>query len=311
MADLKELKASQSTDWGSGPAGNFISKVHHEPNETVDPSKVKLRHPFVVCIVGGSRGIGAGIAYSYAKAGASGLVLAARRTSGLDETAANCKKIKPDIDVETVPCDITSSESVAALAEKTKAKFGRLDVVAVNSGYAGPVVLKVTETDPDTFRNAINVNYVGTFLCAKYLIPLLLETPDGIKAFVAVSSFASLLVRGPIANAQYCVSKLSQLKLMELIHEKFHNEGISAYSIHPGAVKSEMAEEGAPEMFKPFLIDSAELCGSWCVWLTKDGDKSSWISGRLLSANYDADEVEAKKDEIVEKDLLKLRLTLP
>lgn len=76
-----------------------------------------------------------------------------------------------------------------------------MDVVAVNSGYSGPVALKLDEADPIAFQQAINVNYFGTFLCAKYLIPILMATSDGAKGFIGVSSLASLIVRGPIASS--------------------------------------------------------------------------------------------------------------
>jgi NAD(P)-dependent dehydrogenase (short-subunit alcohol dehydrogenase family) len=295
------------SEWGAAAATAFTETSHHTPNATIDPTKARLPTPFVVCIVGASRGIGAGVAFSYAKAGASGLVLASRRLSGLEETAKQCKALQPGVKTEVVACDITSAESVANLAEKTKAAFGRLDVVVVNSGFSGPVVLKVENDDPATVQNAINVNYMGTYHCAKHLIPILLETTNGAKAFVAVNSFAALLIRGAIANTQYCVSKMAQLRLMEYVHEQYSRQGLRSFSVHPGAVASEMAD-GAPEFFRSFLIDSPELCGAFCVWLTKDGGKRDWLSGRLLSANWDADELEARKDEVVEKDLLKFRL---
>ncbi|KAK4541523.1 hypothetical protein LTR36_007969 [Oleoguttula mirabilis] len=301
MADMES--------WGFGKFGEFISKTHTEPYEATDPSKVRLPQPFVVCIVGASRGIGAGVAKSYAKAGATGLILAARRVSGLEETAAQCKKINPKVDIEIVPCDITKVEDVANLADKTKAKFGgRLDVVVVNSGVSGPIETKVTTIDPKDFQNAINVNYVGTFLSAKYLIPLLLSTEGGAKAFLAVSTFATMILRGPFASPTYSVSKAAQLKLVENVHEEFVGEGLAAFSVHPGAVWTEMNSDHAPEAFKPFFGDSPDLCGAFCVWLTKDGSQRHWLSGRLVSATYDVEELETKKDEIVEKDLLKFRL---
>ena len=212
-------------DWGTKGIGAIFKTQHSKPNAALDPTSVKLPSPFVVCIVGASRGIGAGIATSYAKAGCSALVLASRRISGLEETAAACRAINPSLDIEIISCDITSPTSVAALADKTKARFGRLDVAVVNSGYSGPVVTKVTETDPETFLGATNVNYVGTFYCAKFLIPLLLNTSDGKKTFIGVSSMAALIVRGPIANTQYCVSKCAQLKLLEHIHEQYADKG--------------------------------------------------------------------------------------
>jgi NAD(P)-dependent dehydrogenase (short-subunit alcohol dehydrogenase family) len=302
--------STKSTAWGATGTSTFTPTSHSTVNATIDPTKATLPKPFVVCIIGASRGIGASIATAYTKAGATSLVLAARRISGLETTASECRAINPSVEIEIVPCDITSASSVEALASKTKERFNRLDVAVVNSGYSGPVVLKVTETDAETFQNASNVNYIGTFLCAKYLIPILLSTPKGAKSFIGVSSFAALIVRGPIANSQYCVSKMAQLKLLEHIHEEFHSEGLASYAIHPGAVMSEMADESAPEEFRKFLTDSSELCGAYCVWLTKDEEQRKWLSGRLISAKWDADELEARKEESVEKGLLKTVLTV-
>ena len=55
------------------------------------------------------------------------------------------------------------------------------------------------------------------------------------------------------------------------------------------------------------LVDDVGLCGAFCVWLTKDRRERSmqWLSGRFVSANWDVDELLAKKTEIMEKDLLR------
>lgn len=299
-----------ATNWGGSGLSTFTETSHAQIHPSIDPTSIRFPQPFVVCIVGASRGIGAGVAHAYTKASATGLVLASRRVSGLEATASDCKAINPAIDIEIVECDITSAASVSALAEKTRARFGRLDVVVVNSGVSGPVVLKLTETDPATFQQTIDVNYVGLFHCAKFLLPILLESEDGAKNFITVSSFAALIVRGPIANAQYCVSKLAQLKLMEHVHEQYREAGLLSWSVHPGAVDSEMARETCPEVFRPFLTDSPELCGAFCTWLTNKGEEAGWLCGRLLSAKYDVGQLEARKSEIVEKDLLKLVMSL-
>lgn len=299
-----------ATDWGIRGLATFVPTTHSDIYPAIDPTSVTLPKPYVVCVVGASRGIGAGIARAYAKASATGLVLASRRISGLEVTAESCTEVNPALDIEIVECDITSAASVSSLAEHIRARFGRIDVVVVNSGVSGPVVLKLTDTDPATFQQTSDVNYVGLFLCAKFLIPILLESENGAKSFITVSSFASLIVRGPIANAQYCVSKLAQLKLMEHVHEQYRGEGLLSWSVHPGAVNSEMAAETTPEVFRPHLTDSSELCGGFCVWLSSAGKTRDWLCGRLLSAKYDVIELEARKDEVLEKDLLKVKLSL-
>jgi hypothetical protein len=57
------------------------------------------------------------------------------------------------------------------------------------------------------------------------------------------------------------------------------------------------------------MIDHPELAGSFIAWLVH-GDKKEWLSGRYLDARWDVDELEKRKDKIVEEDLLKFRLAL-
>lgn len=299
-----------SQDWGTGGAGQFTARTYSDVHPAIDPAQFKLPHPFVVCVIGASRGIGTGLATSYAKAGASGLVLASRRISGLEEAAAACQAISPEAEIDVAHCDIASPASVSALADRVKSRFGRLDVLAINSGFSGPCLTTIGDVDPATFKQASEVNYFGTFLCAKFFVPLLLANPGGARAFVAVSSMAALIVRGPIANAQYCVSKMAQLKLMEHIHEEYAGQGLVAYSVHPGAVATEQALDTSPNMFVQYLTDSEELCGAFCVWLTAGREERKWLSGRLLSAKWDVEELERRKEEIIQRDLLRTRLAI-
>ncbi|KAK5116163.1 hypothetical protein LTR62_008489 [Meristemomyces frigidus] len=160
-------------DWGTESIGSFMTKHHNDIQPAIDPGTVTQPRPFIVCIVGAFRSIGAGIAHAYANAEANDLVLAARRISGLEQTAAQCKQINPNIDRKVFECVISSSDSVKAIAETTSAHFGRLDVLVINSGSSGHVVLDLTADDPEELINASNVNYFGTFLGVKYFVPLL------------------------------------------------------------------------------------------------------------------------------------------
>ena len=303
------------SSWGATGVGNFVPTRYTKPHSAIDPSSVNFPDPSVVCIIGASRGIGAGIAYAYAKAGATGLVLSSRRLSGLQETATRCKEINPDLKIEIILCDISSNDDVAALAVKIKSTFGRLDIAVVNSGYSGPVVLKVGEDDPDTVRKVTDINYLGTYYAAHHLVPLLLQSPptsNCTKAFLAVGSTAAAVVRGPIANTQYCISKLAQLKLIEHIHEQYKDQGLLAVAVHPGAVKTEMAMDSAPEAFMQYLVDDPALCGAFMVWLTKPRQEKrlDWLGGRHLEAKWDVDELEGRKEDIVKSELLKTKIVV-
>ena len=58
------------------------------------------------------------------------------------------------------------------------------------------------------------------------------------------------------------------------------------------------------------LTDEPGLCGAFCVWLTKDTMEKRWLSGRFLSAKWDVEELVGRREEIVEKDLLKMKMVV-
>ncbi|ORY16188.1 hypothetical protein BCR34DRAFT_584641 [Clohesyomyces aquaticus] len=285
-------------------ANRFTKTAHCKPDHRIDPSQNGLPSNLTVCIIGASRGIGASIAYAYAQAGVGTLLLAARASSSseLADVSQRTKAINPSLLTASFACDITSSPSVSSLALSIKRDFGKLDILILNSGYSGPVVLKVSDGDPQDFQDVFDVNVQGTYLVAHHFIPFLKES-DGLKMFIAVGSLAACITSGHIANTAYCISKFAQTRLVEFIAEQYGEEGVLAIAVHPGAVLTEMADLTTPESFRPYLKDDPGLCGAFCVWLCRE--KRMWMNGRLLSATWDVDELLAQQGDIEGKDLLK------
>ncbi|EXJ92114.1 hypothetical protein A1O3_00664 [Capronia epimyces CBS 606.96] len=286
----------------------FVQTRHQYPPAYLDPASVRLPASFTVCIIGASTGIGEHIAYAYARAGAARIILSSRTIGDLQVVAEAVEKINPAIQVDVVECDVSHAAAVEALASYVTSKCGRLDVLVLNAGYAGPVTLKMDQGNPDWVQRAFDVNALGTYLAAHYFVPLLLASPNGAKGFIAVGSVAGCLRRGPIANTGYTVSKMAQIRLVECLHEQFADEGLVSIALHPGAVKTRMAEGNTPEVFLPYLTDDVALCGAVCVWLTKQLQDIMWLSGRLICATWDMEELMAKKDKIIDGDLLKFAL---
>jgi NAD(P)-dependent dehydrogenase (short-subunit alcohol dehydrogenase family) len=233
-------------------AGRFTSIRHSIPTPAINPAANKLSQPLNVCIIGASRGIGAGIAYAFAQAGAQNLILTARPSSSLElaKVEQKAKDINPTVQVTSQNVDLTSSQSVADLTRQIKKSIGKLDVVILNSGWSGPVVLRVEDGDPQDFQDVFDVNVQGTYLIAHHFIPLLRES-NGRKTFIAVGSFAACINSGIIANTAYCVSKFAQTRLIEFLSEQYGEEGILAVTVHPGAVNTEMADSNTPDAFRP------------------------------------------------------------
>lgn len=105
----------------------------------------------------------------------------------------------------------------------------------------------------------------------------------------------------------YQTSKLAVLRFGEFINAEYGNQGILCYGIHPGGVATELAKNMPKEMHG-HLTDKPELAADTMVWLT--AERREWLAGRYVAVNWDVDELLAKKEKIVNEDLLKVRLAV-
>jgi hypothetical protein len=60
------------------------------------------------------------------------------------------------------------------------------------------------------------------------------------------------------------------------------------------------------DMFEPFAHDTPELVGGVAVWLASWEESRKFLSGRYVSANWDVEGLVGRKDEILERELLKM-----
>jgi NAD(P)-dependent dehydrogenase (short-subunit alcohol dehydrogenase family) len=302
------------------PSGvDFCLPLHHEPQGPTDPSKTKLSSPFVVVVVGGSRGIGLGIAQAYATAGASGIVLSGRTLSTLEDAARSVFKINPRAKILCQEGDICKEEEVKSLVEATEKAFGRLDVLIINAGASTKLTevrndLKnwpsgFIEGPPSELERLWKLHVNAPYLLMHHFLPLLESTRDGAQAIIQVSSAAAHYTNADLMPVSYSLTKFSCTRMIELCHEGHHKNGVVAYAIQPGGVKTDMAGS-IPEGkgWENRLIDDVGLAGGFCVWLTKK--KRDWLSGRYLDSRWDIEELLNQKEDILSKDLLKLRLAL-
>jgi NAD(P)-dependent dehydrogenase (short-subunit alcohol dehydrogenase family) len=301
---------------------------HHSPSGPTDPANVHLPSPFRVAILGASRGIGAGIALSYAKAGASLLILASRNQESLEALAARVRATatNPDCTVVVQTCDVTREADLTALADAAKSKgSGALDVVVFNAGISGNLIRRpetglldfpfgIVEAGADDFRRIMETNVLAAWNAAVHFLPLLEAAQDSSggtspQAFVLVSSAAAHYVDAGLMAAAYSLSKFAATRLVEHVHEGHGRNGVLAYAVQPGGVRTDMAAT-VPEGkgWEALLVDDVELCGAFAVWLTKE--RREWLSGRYVDARWDTEELGRRKERVVQEDLLKFRLAM-
>jgi NAD(P)-dependent dehydrogenase (short-subunit alcohol dehydrogenase family) len=100
----------------------------------------------------------------------------------------------------------------------------------------------------------------------------------------------------------YSLAKLALTKLTAYVASE--HPSITSVSLDPGIVPTDMGR--SVPFLAPFMLDTPELVGGAAVWLSS-GDKS-FLSGRYVSSNWDVEEIELRKDEIVEEDQLKFKI---
>jgi NAD(P)-dependent dehydrogenase (short-subunit alcohol dehydrogenase family) len=103
--------------------------------------------------------------------------------------------------------------------------------------------------------------------------------------------------------SSYSISKLAITQFTAFLNAELPD--ITSVSLHPGMILTDMGRS-VPSL-APFMKDTAGLCGGTAVWLAS-GDRH-FLSGRYVAANWDVEELEARKEEIVRENLLTVCLT--
>ena len=133
--------------------------------------------PFIVLVTGAGKGLGLHISLDYARAGASGVIIASRTQSDLDAVEKRILEINPKCQVLCAVCDTTKRSDLDPLAFKTKDKYGRLDVVIANAGiiskYLPDGSLSTNVIDDTDFSRVIDINLIGSAFRAQAFLPLL------------------------------------------------------------------------------------------------------------------------------------------
>ena len=204
-----------------------------------------------IVITGATSGLGAELARQYAANGATHLGLVGRREALLSEVAEACRA--SGAEVQTYTQDVRDGEGMVAMADDFVAWAGGADLVIANAGVGGPDSLGKGDPSPLTFMMDVNVNGV-----INTLIPFVktMEAQEPVKGrrghLVAVASQAGF--RALPHHATYAATKIAVRTLMDGFSYTLEHKGISATTINPGFVVSEMTAKNKFPM--PFMLQT-------------------------------------------------------
>lgn len=273
----------------------FTSKIHHDTYPFITNANHDGRTVF---LTGASRGIGRATALAFARSGARTLILAAR--SDLHDLKAEILSLKPTVKVILLSLDVTSEESVDAAVIAVSKHVPSIDILINNAGYLEEPSL-VKDSNRNEWWRTWEVNIKGTYLVAQAFMDLVLASQS--KTVVNVSSKGGLYTRR--GASAYGTSKAALLRFSEFLDFEYSEQGLLTFAIHPGSVSTDLSLR-LPQSSHIILIDKPQLAADTLTWLTEG--VRSWLGGRYVSVNWDMAELESRKDEIVQRDMLKLRL---
>lgn len=225
-------------------------KLKYEPIKGKCTSKARLDGKTVL-VTGGNQGIGLETARDLVARGAR-VVIACRNGKKAAEAIADIIATTGNKNIEYIHLDLASFRSIRKFVEEFHNSYDRLDILVNNAGCGG-LEPNLTEDGNDM---VMQINYIGPFLLTNLLLDKIIASKP--SRIVNVSSifhdFASLQVErigalhGPGYKGkllQYNNSKLCQILQTKALVKRLP-EGVTVYSLHPGAVKTDIFKNLLP-----------------------------------------------------------------
>lgn len=207
----------------------------------------------VALVTGAGRGIGRATALTLAEAGAS-VVLVARSK---DEISSLADEIKyQGGQALAIPTDVSHVSQVDHLLVLTLRAFGGVDILVNNAALIQPLG-KVWETSPLAWQKLIAVNVIGPYLCARAVLPHMIEKESG--RIINISSGAAS--RDIIGASAYNTSKAALERFSSTLAAEVKDSNIAVSVLRPGIVDTSMQSSmrNTPEHVFP-------LASVWQSW---------------------------------------------
>ncbi|GAA4385396.1 SDR family NAD(P)-dependent oxidoreductase [Hymenobacter koreensis] len=235
-----------------------------------------------ILLTGASGGIGLAAAHQLAALGAH-LLLVCRNPDRGEQAREAVEQAAPGTRIELLLCNLSQLAEINQLCDQILECYPRLDVLINNAGVL-PSRLQVTAEGHEL---CWVTNHLAPFVLTNRLLPLLEASPAG--RVITVASEAHRL--GEIettatrrndsahnsAFTAYCDSKLANILFTKALAERLELTGITAYSLHPGIVRSKLFAGSSwlmrtlVKLATPFTISTEQAAAALVHLVTDHG----------------------------------------
>jgi NAD(P)-dependent dehydrogenase (short-subunit alcohol dehydrogenase family) len=190
----------------------------------------------VALVTGGGKGIGRAVALRLAGEGAAVSVWG-RERAALDGLVAEVRQAGGRAAAFT--CDLADPGQIGMAIEGTRRELGPVDVLVNNAGIAPSG--SVLKTSLAAFKQVLDINLTGAFLCLQAVLPEMIERRWG--RVVNVASTAAKA--GTRYTSAYCASKHGLLGLTRAAAQEVADKGVTINAVCPSWVLTDMVERAA------------------------------------------------------------------
>jgi NAD(P)-dependent dehydrogenase (short-subunit alcohol dehydrogenase family) len=189
-------------------------------------------------ITGGAQGIGLSVAIRLLASGAS-VTLWDRDKGALDSAVASITD-KGKVSIKVV--DVSDPKSVEEATSSTIEENGKIDLLVASAGIAGSNH-RTWEYPIDTWKQIIDINLTGVYLCCRAIVPYMLRQNYG-----RIVNVASIAGKEGNANAPaYSASKAGVIALTKSLGKETADKNIAVNCITPAAARTRIFDQMAQE----------------------------------------------------------------
>jgi 2-dehydro-3-deoxy-L-rhamnonate dehydrogenase (NAD+) len=137
-----------------------------------------------------------------------------------------------------VSVDVADESSVRAAVQGTLAREPKIDALVNSAGITGPNT-KVWEYPVDAWRQVMDVNLTGLFLCCREVVPAMRSANYG-----RIVNIASVAGKDGNPNASaYSASKAAVIALTKSLGKELADTGVRVNCVTPAAVKTAIFDQ--------------------------------------------------------------------
>ena len=229
-----------------------------------------------ILVTGAGAGIGRAAAITYAKLGAT-VILLGKTVSKLEAVYDEIVALggaEPAI----IPLDLkgATKQNYIDMSATIAGQFGKLDGVLLNASILGELT-PFTQMHEQVFNDVMKVNVTAQYLLAQTLIPTLLLASNASLVFTS----SGVGHKGRAFWGQYSISKFATEGMMQVIADEYENTNLRSNAINPGATRTSMRATAFPAEDKNTIAEPEDIMPLYVYLMSDD---SLQVNGQTLNA---------------------------